>query len=246
MPYRRLPNTDSARLRALKRAVEISKDIPPFRLAFSMKTLVRIQAFLPVFENAISHQRQTLVNQSEKVKANQDTARKARLYITHFLKVMNMAIARGEMPPETRSFYGIASDDPSLPSLTTENELVAWGKRIIDGEEYRIRKGSPAVTNPSIAVVKVRYEKFLETRNHYKNINRRASECVNRTTDLRSEADDLIAALWNEIEASFASLPEEEKRVSAEKYGLVYVFRRNETARKDLSPTLFEMDQDNQ
>ena len=66
MPYRRLPNTDSARLRALKKAVEMSKDIPPFRLAFSMKTLVKIQAFLPVFENAISHQRQTLVNQAEK------------------------------------------------------------------------------------------------------------------------------------------------------------------------------------
>lgn len=246
MPYRRLPNTDSARLRALKRAIEISKDIPPFRLAFSMKTLVKIRSFLPAFENTISHQRQTLVNQSEKIKANQDTARKARLYITHFLKVMNMAIARGEMPPETRSIYGIASDDSSLPSLTTENELVAWGKRIIDGEEYRIRKGSSPVTNPSIAVVKIRYEKFLETRNHYKTINRRASECVNRTSDLRGEADELIAALWNEIEASFASLPEEEKRTSAENYGLVYVFRRNETTRKDMSPTLFEVDQDNQ
>jgi hypothetical protein len=246
MPYRRLPNTDSARLRALKRAIDISKDIPPFRLAFSMKTLVKIRAFLPAFENTISHQRQTLVNQSEKIKANQDTARKARLYITHFLKVMNMAIARGEIPPETRSFYGIASDDSSLPSLTTENELVAWGKRIIDGEEYRIRKGSSPVTNPSIAVVKIRYEKFLETRNHYKTINRRASECVNRTSDLRGEADELIAALWNEIEASFASLPEEEKRTSAENYGLVYVFRRNETTRKDMSPTLFEVDQDNQ
>lgn len=246
MPYRRLPNTDSARMRAMKKAIEISKDIPPFRLAFSMKTLVKIQAFLPVFENAVSHQRQTLVNQSEKIKANQDTARKARLYITHFLKVMNMAIARGEIPPETRSFYGIASDDSSVPSLTTENELVAWGKRIIDGEEYRIRKGSSPVTNPSIAVVKVRYEKFLETRNHYKTINRRASECVNRTSDMRSEADDLIAALWNEIEASFAALPEDEKRISAEKYGLVYVFRRTETVSKDMSPTLFEMDQDNQ
>ncbi|HSL86806.1 MAG TPA: hypothetical protein VK861_07710, partial [Bacteroidales bacterium] len=78
-----------------------------------MKTLVKIRAFLPAFENTISHQRQTLVNQSEKIKANQDTARKARLYITHFLKVMNMAITRGEMPPETRSFYGIASGDSS-------------------------------------------------------------------------------------------------------------------------------------
>jgi hypothetical protein len=246
MPYRRLPNTDSARLRALKKAVELSKEIPPFRLAFSMKTLVKIQAFLPVFENAISHQRQTLANQNEKARANQETARKARLYLTHFLKVMNMAIIRGEIPAETRTFYGIASDDSSLPSLTTENELVAWGKRIIDGEEYRIRKGSSPVTNPTIAVVKVRYEKFLDTRNHYKTINRRVNECVNRTSDMRTEADELIALLWNEIETGFSSLGEEEKRSSCEKYGLTYVFRRNETSKQDLSPTLFGTEQENQ
>jgi len=242
MPYRRLPNTDSARLRAMKKALEISKNIPPFRLAFSMKTLVKLQGILPVFENAISHQRQTLVNQAEKVKTNQETARKARLYITHFLRVMNMAIARGELPPETRTFYGIPSGDASLPSIATENELVAWGKRIIDGEEYRIRKANMPVTNPSIAVVKARYEKFLETRNHYKTINRRAVECVNRTSELRHDADELITTLWNEIEASFSSATEEEKRASAEKYGLVYVFRKGETTQTNLSPTLFEVE----
>ena len=246
MPYRRLPNTDSARLRAFKKAVEMSKEIPPFRLAFSMKTLVRIQAFLPLFENSISHQRQTLVNQNEKAKSNQETARKARLYLTHFLRVMNMAVTRGELPPETRTFYGIASDDSTLPSLATENELVAWGKRIIDGEEYRIRKGYSPVTNPTIAVVKVRYEKFLETRSHCKTVNRRASDCVNKTAGMRQEADELITLLWNEIEASFSSLPEEEKRANAEKYGLVYVFRKHEKTRKNLSLTLFSANQENQ
>src|SRR5690606_5290272 len=206
MPYRRLPNTDSARLRAFKKAIEMSKEIPPFRLAFSMKTLVKIQGFLPLFENSISHQRQMLVNQNEKAKSNQETARKARLYLTHFLRVMNMAVTRGELPPETRTFYGVASDDSTLPSLATENELVAWGKRIIDGEEYRIRKGYSPVTNPTIAVVKVRYEKFLETRNHYRTINRRATECVSKTSGMRVEADELIATLWNEIEACYESL----------------------------------------
>jgi hypothetical protein len=244
MPYRRLPNTDSARLRAMKRAIEMSKDIPPFRLAFSMKTLVKLQALLPLFENAISHQRQTLVNQSEKSRSNQETARKARVYLTHFLKVMNMAVSRGEMPPETRTFYSIATDDTTVPSLATDNELVAWGKRIIDGEEYRIRKGNMPVTNPTIAVVKARYEKFLETRNHYKTINLRATDCVTRTADLRNEADNLITLLWNEIEASFASLPEEEKRAEAEKYGLVYIFRKNEHSRKDLSPALLEVNRE--
>ena len=246
MPYRRLPNTDSARLRAFKKAIEMSKEIPPFRLAFSMKTLVKIQGFLPLFENSISHQRQMLVNQNEKAKSNQETARKARLYLTHFLRVMNMAVTRGELPPETRTFYGIASDDSTLPSLATENELVAWGKRIIDGEEYRIRKGYSPVTNPTIAVVKVRYEKFLETRSHCKTVNRRASDCVNKTAGMRQEADELITLLWNEIEASFSSLPEEEKRANAEKYGLVYVFRKHEKTRKNLSLTLFSANQENQ
>jgi len=229
----------------MKRAIDISKDIPPFRLAFSMKTLVRLQGFMPVFENAISHQRQTLVNQADKARSNQESARKARLYLTHFLRVMNMAVTRGELPPETRSFYGIATDDAGIPSLTTDNELVAWGKRIIEGEEYRIRRGNSPVTNPTIAVVKVRYEKFLETRNNYKTISRRAAECVNRTSELRQEADDIITTLWNEIETSFSGLTEAEKRASAENYGLVYVFRKNETTRTDLSPTLFEVEQNN-
>jgi hypothetical protein len=159
---------------------------------------------------------------------------------------MNMAVTRGELPPETRTFYGIASDDSTLPSLATENELVAWGKRIIDGEEYRIRKGYSPVTNPTIAVVKVRYEKFLETRSHCKTVNRRASDCVNKTAGMRQEADELITLLWNEIEASFSSLPEEEKRANAEKYGLVYVFRKHEKTRKNLSLTLFSANQENQ
>jgi hypothetical protein len=244
MPYRRLPNTDISRLRAMKKALEMSKNIPPFRLAFTMKTLVRLQGFLPVFENAISHQRQTVANQAEKSKANQEAARKARLYITHFLKVMNMAIMRGELLPDTRSFFGIAADDPSVPALTTDNELVACGKRIIDGEEYRIRKGNTPITNPSIAVVKVRYEKYIEAHNHYKTISRRAAECISRTSEMRREADALITSLWNEIEASFASSTEEEKRASTEKYGLVYVFRKNETIPGD-SLNLFELNKSN-
>jgi hypothetical protein len=229
MPYRRLPNTDSARLRAMKKALEIGKETPPFKLAFSMKMLVKIQAFLPQFENCISMQRQTTTNQSDKGREYQEVARKARLYLTHFIKVMNMAISRGELPPETRAFYGIATDDSTVPSLATENELIGWGKRIIDGEEYRIRKGNSAITNPSIAVVKVRHIQFMDAWNFHKTINKRVMECTRRTADLRKEADELIASCWNEVEAKFANLSDEEKRIEAEKYGVVYVFRKNES-----------------
>lgn len=223
----------------MRKALEKGKDTPPFKMAFSMKNLVRLQGFLPAFENILSHQRQTLNNQLDKSKANQEVARKARMYLTHFLKVMNMAIVRGELPAETRTFYGISPEDTSLPSLATDNELVTWGKRIIDGEEYRIRKGNSPITNPTIAVVKVRYEKFVEAHNSHKTISKRVNDCVTRTVEMRREADEIIAGIWNEVEAAFANLPEEERRTEAEKYGLVYVFRKNEIS-KTFSPSLFE------
>ena len=47
MPYRRLPNTDVARLRALRIAFEKGKELPPFQLAFSQTTLQKIQIESP-------------------------------------------------------------------------------------------------------------------------------------------------------------------------------------------------------
>ena len=57
-----------------------------------------------------------------------ETLRKARLYLTHFIRVMNMAIFRGDLPAESRAFYGLATNESTVPSLNTENELISWGK----------------------------------------------------------------------------------------------------------------------
>ena len=110
----------------------------------------------------INLQRQSYASQNKKSKEYNEIIRKARLYLTHFIRVMNMAIFRGDLPAETRAFYGLATNESTVPSLNTENELISWGKRIIEGEEFRIRKGGSPITNPTIAVVKVRFENFIE------------------------------------------------------------------------------------
>ena len=43
MPYRRLPNTDNARIKAMKRAHELGTDLPPFKLAFSQGIFQKIK-----------------------------------------------------------------------------------------------------------------------------------------------------------------------------------------------------------
>jgi len=212
----------------MKTALEKGKELPPQKMSYSAKTIVRLQRFLPLFEHNLQLQRQSVEMQNNKSKSYNDTVRKARMYLTHFIRVMNMAIYRGELPAETRAFYGLATNESTLPSLNTDNELISWGRRIIEGEELRIRKGGSPITNPTIAVVKVRFENFLEDFNHHKILIKRALDYAERTSDMRKEADDIILQIWNEVEQSFASLDEDLRRQKCEEYGLVYFYRKNE------------------
>jgi hypothetical protein len=228
MPYRRLPNTDTARIRAMRIALEKGKELPPHKLAFSSKTVIRLQKFLPQFEHNIHLYRQALVSQNKKSKDYNEVLRKAKIYLTHFIRVMNMAIFRGDMPAETRAYYGLATDESTVPSLNTENELMSWGRRIIEGEEFRIRKAGSPITNPTIAVVKVRFENFIEAWTHHNTLIKKTSDYTEKNNNLRKEADDIILQLWNEIESSHSSLPEESRKIKCEEYGLVYFYRKNE------------------
>jgi len=228
MPYRRLPNTDTARIRAMRIALEKGREVPPHKMAFSPKNIVRLQRFLPQFEQGIQLHRQSMASQNNKSRDYNEAVRKARLYLTHFVRVMNMAVFRGDLHAETRAFYGLATNDSTVPSLNTENELISWGKRIIEGEEYRIRKGGCPITNPTIAVVKVRYHNFLDAYQYNKTLVKRTQDYTLKNSDLRKEADDIIVQIWNEVENTHSTLPEEIRMSESENYGLVYFYRKNE------------------
>ena len=228
MPYRRLPNTDTARIKAMRTALEKGKELPPNKLAFSSKIIVRLQKFLPQFDHNFQLYRQALASQNKKSKDYNEILRKARIYLTHFIRVMNMAIFRGELPAETRAYFGLATDESTVPSLNTENELMSWGRRIIDGEAFRIKKGGSPITNPTIAVVKVRFENFIEAWNYHNTLTKRTSDFTEKNNKLRKEADEIILQLWNEVENTHNSLPEESRKILSEEYGLVYFYRKGE------------------
>jgi hypothetical protein len=228
MPYRRLPNTDAARIRAMKTALEKGTEIPPYKMAFSTKTFIRLQKFLPLFEHTIQLQRQAVASQNKKNKDYIEIVKKARVYMTHFIRVMNMAIFRGDLPAETRAYYGLATNESIVPSLNTENELISWGRRIIEGEEFRIRKGGSPITNPTIAVVKVRFGNFIEAYNFHLTLAKQTLDYTERTSDTRREADEIILQLWNEVEASQGSLSDDMRKKACEEYGLIYFYRKNE------------------
>jgi len=228
MPYRRLPNTDSARMKSLKSALENGKDLPPFKLAFSANSFRKIQAVLPQFENAISEHKNSLNLQANKNREYQKRLKKVKLYISHFIQVVNLAIARGDLATETRNYFAMGDDEKKVPSLTAEEDVVWWGEQLIKGEQHRRNKGKNPITNPTIALVKVHFDKFMEYHNYQKSLKDRSQRAQDHLNERRSQVDGVIQQIWNEVELTYSDLPEEMRREKATEYGLIYVFRKTE------------------
>jgi len=234
MPYRRLPNTDVARLRAIEAGLELGKRTAVPKLAFSQQTLERLQVFYPNFLGSIRQLNISKQNQFDRSKEYSEIFRKAKLYLSHFLQVVNFAIARGEMKPEVIEFYGLKMNSKATPPLNLEAHILTWGERIIEGEQKRVMKGGSPIYSPSIALVKVHYEEFKEAYHHQKmlqNITNRASVKV---AELREQADEMIQTMWNEVENSMTHLSDDERREKAAQYGIVYVFRASEQKKSEV------------
>jgi len=139
-----------------------------------------------------------------------------------------MAIARGEISPTIRTFYGLKETDKNLPPLQTEAEIIFCGQNLIHGEAERTMKGFSPITNPTIAVVKVRYEQFLDAYNFQKTLQKKNALNQQKLSAFREKANQIILQTWNEVEEYFNDLPENMKREKSKDYGLAYVFRKNE------------------
>lgn len=235
MPYRRLPNTDQARLRAMEACLEKGKTTAIRELAFSQQSLERLQMFYPKLSSAIKQLQVSKENQFKRAKDYGEVVKKAKLYISHFMQVLNFGIMREEIKPEVRDYYGMDVCTKAIPPLNLESHILEWGEKVIVGEQKRTMHGGSPIYNPSIALVKVHFEEFKDAYRHQKmlqNITNRASAKV---SDLRNEADAIIQQIWNEVEETFNTHPEEIKRKKSSEYGVVYVFRSSEIKRIEAS-----------
>ena len=228
MPYRRLPNTDKARLKAMKDALNMSMKLSPYDLAYSHLNLQKLKTFLPQFEQTILRQKDAYKTQIQRSKIFNELTRKARIYLSHFIQVMNFMITRGELPEAARKFYGMSALDKSLPSLISDTDLIIIGEQIVNGDQERQKVGGKMITNPTAAVVRVHYEKFANAYHEQKTLQKINNQALVRVAEMRNRADEIILLIWNEVEASFTSEGDELKREKSTEYGIAYVYRPSE------------------
>ena len=129
MPYRRLPNTDAARVRALQTAIDKSSSLSINESAMPYDFLLKAKFYLPSLRSGIKQCRSSYSQSIEKGANFMQLQKRAKMYISHFIQVLNMAIARDEMKPCVREFYGL--EGKKLPDLETTEDIIDWGKKII-------------------------------------------------------------------------------------------------------------------
>ncbi len=229
MPYRRLPNTDQARVRALKAAVEKGDIYNVYDLAFSLKTLSEARNFLAKFEAAQVYYTGCFANQAKASRKHQVNVKTARLYISHFIQVLNLSVLRSEVKAAHKQFYGLPLDNSNVPDLTSEAAMIEWGRKIIEGERRRTAQGGIPIYNPTIAKVKVHYDIFVESYERQKSLQLLTNRSLNALASMREKADELILNIWNQVEATFQDMVPNEKRLDkCREYGVVYYYRTSE------------------
>ena len=230
MPYRRLPNTDQARIRALKSAVgkgDVYNNVN--ELAISLNTLSEARNFLSKFEIAHNYYAQCYDNQVKGSPKHQSNVKTARLYISHFIQVLNLSVLRSEVKPIHKKLYCLPIDNYNVPDLTSEAAMVEWGKRIIEGERKRTSQGGVPIYNPTIAKVKVHYDIFVDSYERQKALQVLTNRSLEGLATMRTRADELILDIWNQVEEKFRNISPNELRLDkCRDYGVIYYYRTGE------------------
>ncbi len=230
MPYRRLPTTDKARLRALETALNKVNQVSVSDIPFANHSIEEIQHVKSQFENTLKHYELNIQQQSENNKKYKAAYETARLYLSHFIQVLLFASERGEINGGIKYYGKLREFDGRVPPLNSEREILEWGKVIVDGEQRRVREGGSAIYSPSIALVKFKLEEFDDAAVFQQNLKRNTLRTFEKMQELRKSTNEFIAQLWTDIEEHLEMEADssEQKRKLAAEFGIVYVLRRKE------------------
>ena len=230
MPYRRLPNTDQARIRALSAIVQKGETLNVYDLAFSLKSLSLVRNFLTKFDAAHTLYVECFEQQSKAGRKHAANAKMARLYLSHFIQVLNLAVIRAEIKAAHKDYYGLDVRNHIVPDLTTDANMAEWGTKVIAGEQKRMSLGGVPIYNPTIAKVKVHFDIFMQSYEKQKDLQLATTRSLETLAAMREEADALILDVWNQVEKKYENITPNEKRLDmCRDYGLVYYYRTGET-----------------
>ncbi len=220
---RKLPRTDEERTVAINKAKRELGIVIPAEVTLTLATKTRLNALFISWKNANDTIQTDEYNKTTATSLVESTKITASLFIRHFIMVFNMGVERDVYTAEQRAFFYIDINSDALPPITTEEDIILWGNRIVDGDGRRVTAGGAAMANPTAAEVSTALTAFVNANNdqEVKTAAWKASLLVR--TNLRTEADAVILKVWDESETFYNELPAPTKRDKCRPWGVVYV-----------------------
>ena len=228
MPYRRLPKTDAARLKALEALVDNKEVYDEGGRFIDRQLLVEAQRVYGQLSDALALYKMSMRTQVRYTKRIAPLHHRAALFLSHFLQVLFFAMERGEVPEHDMVLYGLPGHEKVVPYLKTVDAVMEWAPKVIAGEKSRLEKGGKPILSPSIGAVMTHFDVLRRMADTQKQYQTRTQSALTDITRLRPEVDGIVLKLWDMIEAHFRHLPIEERCVECHKYGVIYYYRRNE------------------
>jgi len=233
MPQLQRPNTDNSRVKLLQTAFNKAQNTPPAQLAFTAATLAVLTTFLPNFETELQQRGSALTDQSAATGQLNVARRTLHMFITHFFRVFNFAVARGQFPASDRSRYQLDVSSDSAPQLPTDADLTMWAGRVASGETARVAAGGTPMGFPTAAEVAgaaANFQTLKGAQSQLKDVYNQEQEDVE---GLRPAADELIDDIIDEVLFTFRKHTPASARRNAREYGLTYVPSPGETPSAD-------------
>ncbi len=121
---------------------------------------------------------------------------KTRMYLKHFVVALSMMVERGEISIADCSVYKFPEGRIALPDIESDYDLDKWCRRIIEGEEIRVRTNqNERVYNPSSIQLKAVYDNFST---YYQLMQTERERCKNSQlalADICVEVNNFLAKL---------------------------------------------------
>ena len=229
MPYRRFPKTDTARLNSLRTLLDNS-DVYKTKTRFlDMSVITQAQSYydkLKSLSNQFLLAYEAQMNNYRRIAKPQ---KNMMMFVTHFMRVLAMSIERGEIKKSVLAdFFGLDDVDETIHNLHILDEAYRLTPQIIAGEKKRIAAGGRPIYNPTIGMVATHFDIFADIYEQQRILNDKADRALAELKALRTELDELLVGIWNQVEAHFADMPPETRYEECRKYGLIYYYRTGE------------------
>lgn len=222
MIYRRLPNTDKARLTAIHTLLRKIDEEQNYEI-ISSHQLEMLREKEKAYSKLIDQRDAHGVLRKENNRQKQQLLRKLKLCISHFFQVINFAIVREEFDKSCRALFGLEENDAVVPSLVNEQSIIHWGHQIVLGERERTKDGSVPISHPNTEHIFSLLNKEQVLREKIIELEKRDAEIRSEIKVERGKVDECIKKAWNDVEYFFGNSEKENKRVKSKEYGIVYV-----------------------